>query len=84
MSKTLYLISQNKNNGYDTYDSAVVCAYTEEEAKHMYPGNGKAWDSISERKRYAWAAPEFVTVQYLGWAHASIEIGVVCASFNAG
>lgn len=29
----LYLISQNVNNGYDTYDSAVVCAETEEEAR---------------------------------------------------
>ena len=29
----LYLISQSKNDDYDTYDSAVVCAESEEEAK---------------------------------------------------
>lgn len=33
----LYLISQTENIGYDTYDSAVVCAESEEEAKNIYP-----------------------------------------------
>jgi len=29
----LFLISQDENDGYDTYDSAVVCAKDEEAAK---------------------------------------------------
>ncbi len=33
----LYFISQNQNTGYDTYDSAVVVAKNEEEAKLIYP-----------------------------------------------
>lgn len=31
----LYLISQDVNNGYDTYDSAVVCAANEAEARAL-------------------------------------------------
>ncbi len=33
----LYLISQNVNGDYDTYDSAVVAAPNEHYAKHMHP-----------------------------------------------
>ena len=33
----LWLISQSINNGYDTYDSAVVAAETEILAKETYP-----------------------------------------------
>ena len=33
----LFLISQDENNGYDTYDSAVVCAKDEEAAKRITP-----------------------------------------------
>ena len=33
----LYLISQDVNNGYDTYDSAVVAAETEQEARETHP-----------------------------------------------
>lgn len=37
----LYLISQDKNRGYDTYSSAVVAAKNEEHARHIHPRNGK-------------------------------------------
>ena len=33
----LWLISQDVNNNYDTYDSAVVAAETEEEARVTFP-----------------------------------------------
>jgi hypothetical protein len=33
----LYLISQNANNGYDTYDSAVVAAKSESDARTINP-----------------------------------------------
>ena len=36
----LWLISQGINNGYDTYDSAVVAAETELEARQTYPSVG--------------------------------------------
>ena len=33
----LYLISQDKNNGYDTHDSAVVAAKSPSDATKIYP-----------------------------------------------
>ena len=33
----IYLIWQNENRGYDTYDSAVVVAEDEESAKLIHP-----------------------------------------------
>ena len=50
----LYKLSQNINNGYDTYDSAVVCAGSEEEARKIHPSeyvthynNGKWYGTYS-------------------------------------
>ena len=39
----LYLISQKENNGYDTYDSAVVVAESEEEARNTLPSDWIGW-----------------------------------------
>ncbi len=45
----LYKLSQNINNGYDTYDSCIVAAETEEEAREIHPSSfvthyrGGAW-----------------------------------------
>ena len=79
----LFLIAQEQNNDYDTYDSAVVAAPDEETAKQMAPGTGKPVKDW--KKNYsAWCnGPEHVTVRYLGEA-VDVEQGVVCASFNAG
>lgn len=33
----LYKLSQTINEDYDTYDSAIVCAENEEEARHIHP-----------------------------------------------
>lgn len=33
----LYLLSQDINDGWDTYDSCVVCAKSEEEARLIHP-----------------------------------------------
>jgi len=93
--KHLYLISQNKNTGYDLYDSAVVCANTEEEAREINPGGFYKWHDGSwwfqyadgtERaeKDYSWTDIKYVKVKKIGEADDSIRVGVVCASFNAG
>lgn len=90
----LWLISQDVNNDYDTYDSAVVVAATAEEARLIHPrGQGKSnidyWEY--ERKNYSktWAFdPGEVKVEYLGLLDDgpdSYQRGdVVCTSFNAG
>ena len=77
---SLYLLTQDENNGYDTYDSCVVVALSQEGARQINPAGkwGKIWT--------AWCSkPAQVEVQYLGKADSSLEAGfIVCASFNAG
>lgn len=78
----LWLISQNVNNNYDAYDSAVVAAETEIDAKHIHPDGGNFQFS---KRTWCWVEhPNQISVKYLGEADASIGRGVVCASFNAG
>lgn len=77
----LWLISQNENNGYDTYDSAVVAAETEELARITMPSDYEEFG----REYGAWCSgPEMVKVELLGDAAPNITAGVICASFNAG
>jgi hypothetical protein len=76
----LYIISQEHNTGYDTFDSAIVCAETEEDAKVICPYGYDQGDTDYDY----WAAPEYVTVTYLGIADSTVKPGIVLASFNAG
>jgi hypothetical protein len=80
MTLKLYLISQTVNRGWDTYDSAVVVAETEEQAKHFHPSGGH-WDDDD------WTSPDNVQVVLLSEnVSGDLQAGhqVVCASFNAG
>jgi len=80
----LYLISQDHNRGYDTYDCAVVIAENEEEAKKVNVGSFDQYGT--------WASPEHVTVKYIGEAVEGLKgelstgdgEAIICASFNAG
>lgn len=76
----LYLISQDENDGYDTYDSAVVCAGSEDEARKINPDYGE-WG----RNYGSWcSSPDKVTVRHIGEAVEGMEPGIVLASFHAG
>ena len=77
----LYLISQEVNNGYDTYDSAVVAAVSEEAARSIHPGK-KDWDGKAEQYG-TWCAKENVSVRLIGTAADDVT-GVIFAWFNAG
>ena len=82
MSK-LYLISQTVNNNYDTYDSALVVADSEEEAKTITPDH----DRFEPLGSYGvWAdKPENVSASYIGEADERFNVGnVIISSFNAG
>lgn len=86
----IFKISQNENNGYDTYDSAVVIAESEDEARLMHP-NDDPQDNRVTRNSWikdsfkVWCTkPEQVNVEYLGEAEYSQSIGFICKSFNAG
>lgn len=48
----LFLISQEENDDYDTYDEAVVCAESEEDAKRICPSN--YYEYNEELKVFHW------------------------------
>ena len=77
----LYLLEQDVNSRYDTYDSCVVVAESEEAARLINPEGaefGYEWTT--------WAHdPTYVTVTYIGVATDNLEAGtIICSSFNAG
>lgn len=78
----LWLISQSVNQRYDSFDSAVVAAETESDARSINPGAPPRhnWG----RGGPMWAPPDDVIVKLIGEAVDGTERGVICASFNAG
>lgn len=72
ISKKLWYITTNQK-GYDTYDSGVICAYTEKQAIEI---SEKDMSNIS--KKYENRA------NFIGEAKEDLLIGKVCYSFNAG
>lgn len=83
----LYKISQNVNNDYDTYDSAIIAAESEHDARYTYPSeyhdeprpwNGRITDNYSN-----WCDAEYVIVELIGTAAPHVKPGVILGSFNA-
>jgi len=74
----LYLIYQYLNNGYDTYDSAVVAAESDGDARSIHPSGYDKWAYDT------WCKPDQVKVTIIGKAEDNMKRGVICASFNAG
>lgn len=84
----LWLIEQDVNNNYDTYDSAVVAAEDEDAARDTWPsgyGDETTRQIYAAGKRYSsWAPFDKVKATYLGEARDGMPAGVLCSSFNAG
>jgi len=96
----IWKISQSVNNGYDTYDSAIVIAASPEAARLIHPTRTDlVWREVDGELAWAvkkldgtwmnyrddsWARPDKVQVELIGVATGGVEPGVVCASFNAG
>jgi hypothetical protein len=77
----IYKLSQIQNTVYDTYDSCVVIAENEENAKNITPSGYKFSDSIYGD----WcSSPDHVTAELIGEAVRGSTVGVVLASYNAG
>lgn len=77
----LWLLTQDIETGYDTYDSCVVVAADEEQARHITP------DVSWERSRFhSWAhEPSQVSAKLIGTALDDQEAGtIILSSFNAG
>jgi len=82
----LYLISQNENASYDTYDAAVVAAPDEETAKLIHP---KSWQDnsliVNSWGGDDWASgPQHVKVLLIGTAARGTKTGVILASSQHG
>jgi hypothetical protein len=73
----LYLLSQDENIDFDTYDSMVVCAEDDREARNIHPDGNWGF--------HTWArSPLNVKCKLIGVADSAQEKGIICASFNAG
>lgn len=79
----LYLLTQDTNTGYDTFDSCVVVAETEDQARLIHPEERVNW---LHKHNNCWPdTPDQVQVQLIGTASPGLDAGkVLCASFNAG
>ena len=95
----LYLVSQEENSDYDSYDSFVAACHSVKEARHTCPSSGSEWnqklrswvykqyppDTRSYKTDAGWTSRlSKIRVKYLGKAATSIKAGVICSSFNAG
>lgn len=80
----LWKLSQDVNEDYDTYDSAIVAAETEAEARMIHPSSWiEDWDGTASEYG-VWSAASDVKVELIGEAVDDIEKGVILASYNAG
>ena len=89
----LYLLTQSENTGYDTYDSAVVSAVSEEDAREVDPSSLYVWhdgpeagwyfqysdgrERLESDGRYDWGLPGNVTAKLIGTAADGTEAGEV-------
>lgn len=83
----LWLLSQDVNNYYDTYDSCVVVEQTAEDAKRVHPNGFLRANEEGEFEYYGdWViSVENVNAKYIGEADSDLKAGdVICASYNAG
>ena len=93
----IYKISQDERFSCDTYDSAIVCAENEDDARKIHPAsndiivdnngifialdNSNIWGIDLD----SWCSNiKFVKVELIGIAKEDIKRGLILASFNAG
>lgn len=79
----LYLLTQDEASGYDTYDSCIVAAESEEDAKTIRADGEKITNKYKSYDTWASSADK-VKAQLIGTATLEVVRGVVLASFNAG
>lgn len=83
----LYLLTQIQVIEYDCYNSCIVCAENEEEAKRINPMGGVIPESDSDEKatflRYWASSAEHVSCKFIGIANGDVKKGVVLSSYNA-
>ena len=95
----IYLLSQDVVNNYDTYDSAIVIAENEDEARKKNPNklvthvtNDQWMGTYSGGEEYKNEPSDWVeysdidkiSVKYIGEASKEQQKGLVLASFTPG
>ena len=79
----IYKISR-EDWDYDDYDSAIVIAENEDQARMTNPRNGEMLDP-ENFGIYGWAeSPDLVTVELVGIALPDAQPGLILSSYNAG
>lgn len=79
----IYLLTQDINNNYDTYDAVVVSAESEEEARSMHPrGYDIAEASSRDDSWVRLGQIDRIKVTLIGVS--CMRKGVILASYNAG
>lgn len=80
----LYLLEQNVNDNWDTYDSMIICAADPDEAVELsYRGFVRHYiDGHGDWIRYD--CKDRIQVELIGAAVVNLEKGIVLSSFNAG
>lgn len=80
--KNLYLLTQNENNGYDTYDSCIVVSDTEENARLISPD---PYRGFTYGGTWANSIDEVKAIKIGICNNPEYSIGdVILSSFNAG
>lgn len=96
----LYYLHQNENNSYDTYDSMVIAAESEEDAKYLsmieacYLTDRLRSHQYERDVTIVWRGYHWNSYINASWStNPTIELisestnqpeGIVCSSFNAG
>lgn len=81
----IWSVVNNTVGGYDTYDSIVVAAETEEAARLIFPGYWYRTEKWDGQRTSEWGAAKDNIVEYIGHTDRDgMEEGIICASFNAG
>lgn len=83
-----YKLCQGEYRGYGTYDSCIVVAHSEEEARLIHPRPGTELGSGWRNHDRSWVSKEqthLIDVEEIGIAYGHLQPGtVVMSSFNAG
>jgi hypothetical protein len=85
----LYLLTQTANTDYyNAYNSCVVCAESQDDAKKIHPSSDFFWNnekwvckSTPNYNDKSWTKPSNVKVKIIGEASNSMRKGVICASY---
>ena len=84
----LYLITRNDGVDYDQYDSAVVAAPDEEDAKALIEQDLYGWTNTDwkyvEKVLVETHTELDITIKLIGTAIDEMQYGIVVDSFNAG